>query len=662
MYWLIRRWGLGSFAAAFAGFAYVFNGVTLSCLMWISYTAFLAWSPWVLGCTMAAWRNGGRWVPLCALASAMQVLAGAPEMLLLFWLLVGLLWVRDIFGKKGAASPTLSFTAPMEPNLFVPFWRSFGRLAAVVTLAGGITMVQMLPFFDLLAHSQRDRNFASSQWSMPGWGWANLIIPLFHCYQTPFGTSFQPHQYLISSYYLGAGVLTLAIAGAGLTRRRAGVILGGFALFCWLLALGPNGFFFEPIRRIFPWIGVVRYPVKFALFPVVLVPILAAWAIDKIALKTDPKYERWLVGLGIATLVAMGGIIWLVQIHPLPDDDPRAMAANAVGRALILSGLLGGLIFLKRFQRRVLRLALQIGILVLIPLDAFTHCPNIFPAFDTSNLAPGIWTAQLKQPPPKLGEGRAMTSPKAARYLDDGHGSDLALDFTARRMGEWYSLNLLDGIPKVDGALILCPAHFFLLWRNLYQLHVPFGQGLVDFLSVAWYSSADNPLLWTARTNFLPIITAGQRPMFVSDNQALQGIAANEFDPREIVYLPESARALVTVSNQTACKVLSSQIQAQKIEAEVESADSSLVVLSQAFYHLWRASVDGKPMPLFRANLAFQALQIPAGKHHIVLVYRDIYLWTGAAVSVISLAACGLLWVAKRGRASMSKTTAEDRG
>ncbi len=423
MYWLIRRWGLGGFAAAFAGFAYVFNGVTLSCLMWISYTAFLAWSPWVLGCTMSAWRQGGRWIPLAALASAMQVLAGAPELTLLFWMLVGLLWLSEAVGRGTPTGMARSGNAGS-----VPFWHSAARLAAVVGLAAGITMVQMLPFFDLLAHSQRDLNFGGNTWAMPGWGWANLLVPLFHCYFVIHGPWFQPGQYLVSSYYLGVGVLVLAIAGAWLTRRRTGVILGGLALFCWIMALGSNGFLFGWIKRVLPWVGIARYPVKFAFFPVLLVPLGAAWAIQAIVVDSDRKQRRVLIVLGAAVLLLMGGLLWFARAYPLRDDQWAATAQNTIWRALLLVVLVSGVLWLAHNQKpSLVHRALQIALLALAPLDAFTHNPGLAPTLPAAVMVPGVWTLSGKPAPPKLGEGRVMASPAAERQFKFGGTFDRAL-------------------------------------------------------------------------------------------------------------------------------------------------------------------------------------------------------------------------------------------
>jgi uncharacterized membrane protein YfhO len=79
-------------------------------------------------------------------------------------------------------------------------------------------------------------------------------------------------------------------------------------------------------------------------------------------------------------------------------------------------------------------------------------------------------------------------------------------------------------------------------------------------------------------------------------------------------------------------------------------AAASLVVLSQTFYHLWHAEVDGQPVPLLRANVAFQALQVPAGTHHVKLIYRDPNFEIGAIISLLSLAVCRLIWIKAKPR------------
>jgi Bacterial membrane protein YfhO len=625
MFWLLRRWNVGNFAAAFAAFSFVFNGVSLSCLQWGNYIAALAWLPWIVGCVIASWRGGGRWLPLAAIASAMQVLTATPEITLLTWIFLGVVWLGEIFSR--------------EIKIFI----SARRIFFVVLIAAGITMIQMLPFFDLLAHSQRNSGDAGAVvWSMPGWGWANLLVPLFHGYQSPQGTWFQSGQDFLQSYYLGAGVLTLAVAGASIARNRIAGAVTAMILFCWLAAPGPNGFFYEQIKKIFPLIGIARFPVKFTILTAFLAPLLAAFGIERV--HEEKKSRRILAIAGTSVLISMTALLCFARQFPFPYDNWNVTFFNTICRAVLMLVLIAGIFLLLKIKNLPARIFLQLVLLGILPLDALTHSPKIAPTLPVQILAPGIWQASGK-PPLKFGEGRIMVSPDAERQLLYSRVADMNSDFIGKRLAEWYNLNLLDGLPKVTGAVTLRPAHFDILEGYLYYTaggHC--GRGLVDFLSVAWLSSPDNPTQWQARTNFLPLVTAGQKPVFASDEKILEGITAENFEPREIVYLPEAERHLVTVTNQSICTATNFIFSSDKIEADVNAAAPGIVVISQSYYHLWNAFVDGKPAPLLRANLAFQAVEVPAGNHHVKLIYRDPCLKMGAVLSLLSFITCGIVW------------------
>ena len=149
-----------SFAAAFAGVAFAFNGLTLNLLMWPSHIATLSWMPWVVLAVELAWRKGGQKIILAAFVGALQMLAGGPEIIFLTWILLLALWVQQIV--KGE-SPRVSM-----------FW----RFPLVITLVISLAAAQLLPFLDLAAHSQRSAGYADTRWSMPGWGWANFLVPM----------------------------------------------------------------------------------------------------------------------------------------------------------------------------------------------------------------------------------------------------------------------------------------------------------------------------------------------------------------------------------------------------------------------------------------------------------------------------------------------------
>src|SRR5947207_1444054 len=91
MYFLAQRWTGNRLAAAVAGVGFAFNGVTVSALNWSSIIAGLAWMPWVFWLVERTWRVGRRAWLLAAGAGSMQMLSGAPEVILLTWLALGTL-------------------------------------------------------------------------------------------------------------------------------------------------------------------------------------------------------------------------------------------------------------------------------------------------------------------------------------------------------------------------------------------------------------------------------------------------------------------------------------------------------------------------------------------------------------------------------------------
>ena len=127
-------------------------------------------------------------------------------------------------------------------------------------------------------------------------------------------------------------------------------------------------------------------------------------------------------------------------------------------------------------------------------------------------------------------------------------------------------------------------------------------------------------------------------------------LAAPEFDPRRTVFLPPEARALVTVSNASPATVSVRQFSPHKVQLEVQAPEPALVVIAQSFYHNWQAYVDNQPARLWRANHAFQALQVPAGPHQVTLVYADRLFYYGGLVSLLSTAIWVALWLRGRKR------------
>jgi uncharacterized membrane protein YfhO len=91
-------------------------------------------------------------------------------------------------------------------------------------------------------------------------------------------------------------------------------------------------------------------------------------------------------------------------------------------------------------------------------------------------------------------------------------------------------------------------------------------------------------------------------------------------------------------------KILSTNFTAQRIDVQVDAAGPGMVVVAQAYYPAWHAYVDGQPTRLWRANYAFQALEVPAGRHQVEIVYQDRTFHLGCLISLAALLGCAVVW------------------
>src|ERR1043166_904211 len=628
-FFLVRRWTGDPFAAAFAGFVFVFNGATLSSLSWPNYTVALGWLPWVIWLVERAWLEGGRILIAAVLVAALQMLSGVPEITLLTWLFVPALFFATTFRQAH-------------------FGKYFIRLSGIVVVVAGLTAVQILPFWDFLQHSQRDSHFASPKWSMPGWGWANFLVPLFHYFESSQGPFFQWSQEFLPSYYLGLGLLLLTCLGAFVGKTTRDRLLGVTLLFTLIFALGENGFLYPAIRRALPAIGVGRYPIKTVFFTAFLAAMLGAVAVAQLR-QSDPAQNRrvrtkliWLVA---GMVLAIAGLLWFASAFPFFYDQWDVTFKNSMVRIFLLGLFVVLLVATGQSARSRIRFLAGIGLLLVVWIDIRTHLPSQNPIAEPVLLRPGFWAALVKSEAPRFGESRIFISRPAEEKLLYSTIPDTKKDCFAKRVAEWSNLNLMDGIPKVKGSSPLQLRPQAEVQSRLYNDSGDFT-GLLDFLGVSYdYEVANAEMKWTRRVRPLPLITAGQAPHFAEGAAALKFLQQPEFDGRKIVVLPEAIKRTDSPAQSAHAKILSTQIATHRIMAEIETDQRTFAVIAQSYFHNWRAKVDDQPVALLPANHAFQAVEIPAGRHRLEVTYRDHYFYAGALISVLSVLVCAGAWL-----------------
>ncbi len=706
---LAERWTGNPFAAAVAGTAFAINGASLACITWPNYCVALGWMPWIILLTEQSWRTGGRKLVLAALASTMQMLTGVPELVILTWGLLAVMLLGEVFeeGKrqkaKGKSAEALADRSTLSFFLF-PF--SFAavplRFGAITALVAALSAAQLLPFFDLLAHSQRDAAYRDARWPMPPWGWANFLVPLFRYFQTPQGFWVQQDQQFLSSYYLGLGVVALALVAVWKARERRIWLLAGATAFALIMALGDAGFLYSALKNLLPGGGIARFPVKFVLLAAFTVPMLAAFGVAwlmsrsrrgeeadsgipdselpnaECRMPSPPPdlggYEAGrssaLLALGLALVAGVAAILWLGQQHPLQYDRWSETKANALVRVVLLAGSLGALAVgcgLGACPLRERGLA-GLGALLLLALDVCTHHPHQSPRIESSLFSP-TYPGKFRMHP-NFGPARLMISPADEETLLYGRHVNphtlppglpaepaylWTLDYIGKRRAGWSHLNLLDGALKVNGSSTLQIREQASLQRALYPTNptaAPVAQGLKDFFGVrplrydqahGFLHAGSSGTNWAAAQS---LVAAGQKIHFATPEETLRHLPSEDYNPRQVVFLPLEAKDVAVARGTTnvGLSVTHKRFTAHEILADVETDAPTLVTIAQSFYHPWRAFVDGQPVKLWRANYAFQALAVPAGKHTVRLVYVDEKFRLGLGISLAGLAVCGFLW------------------
>jgi hypothetical protein len=98
------------------------------------------------------------------------------------------------------------------------------------------------------------------------------------------------------------------------------------------------------------------------------------------------------------------------------------------------------------------------------------------------------------------------------------------------------------------------------------------------------------------------------------------------------------------------------------VRAEVDAPAAGYAVFSEAYYPERHAYVDGREVPIWRTNLAFLSLPVPAGRHEIEIRYVPTSLYAGLATSAITVAIwSGAGWRRRRLAPPAAATTAAGR-
>jgi hypothetical protein len=638
-----RRLGFSLAASALAAVAFAFSGYAISMSNLAPYLWGMASLPWLgLFVTEVLTRDRpGPWIAALALCWATVVLAGDSH--------------SSFFGGV-----VVLFVGAVTGRL-----RRLPLCVLAALLAIGISAAELWPAYAIVKAGPRTTWFDPTMARIMGSVWS------LHPYRLPelvfAGWMPRPTLFLISNgkYNEGGvwalsifvGVLTTALAGAGIaSRERRGALAGALALFGLWLALGHQGGLEPLLRRLLPFLHVLRFPEKHLALFSFGISLAAAAGLDHFRAR-----PRWTMPALLGVLAACSAAAaWLLpedvalrtwpQLAQVPVHIASLHAAwrQALFAAAALQAVLAGILILS--QRRPAALAL-VPVAVFLELwsagsaAVATAPPSVLsdtPRFCAAAREAGAGPAglrvvnassrdrsitQMNEPVEWAATTRNLMEPDSSAMCGIGIVSMWGVLSNEARL-----VRRVVGRTHLDLNPALRLYGFGLVIRSHPQDPPTPDETVVDTLEISGETIVLGkrpaaPRAYTATPRWIPNEAAALQelrqpgkpltasPVLVGAGPAFSG---------------EGATGTVRIES----------YQPERVILDARMDRPGVVILNDLDARGWTATLDGAPTPIYLANALVRGVLVDAGVHRIEMSYALPGLREGLVLSCAALLVC----------------------
>jgi hypothetical protein len=657
MYALLRSMELRPFAAWFGAMAFGMGGMYLSEVNLLPILFCAAWLP--LTCMFARrflLRPNLRDFAVASLFLGLQFLVAEPTTVMQTGLLIG---VYALYRGWYAQSRVLASV------------KAVGSIALISLTGLAVGAAQVIPAIDHVRDSARSHPFEFdlvTAWSMPWAKFAELIYPniLGHIAVNRvmwyWGGGLYPGMGspFLFSIYVGLLTTALCVAGA-FVRPRGGRLVLLICVFSSILALGGH----TPILHLLYKAGIatsIRYPEKFAMMGIFAAIIFAAQMLDQMLAGNEVIREA-ATGFVIATTIVavVAAVLGFTPIYARTFMHIWGMTRNAGSLKMvtlshhdwIVAAIRGGaaaailLTARLRWQRTWMIVA---GVLIAADLTYVTYELN-----------------------PRMPRKFFDPPPVASRFPPN------RADFRVFHEVDWY------GSEETARKFFSTGNAVYWVVRNGLFPMTPAGSKIRTVIERDYDKTALLPTIeltdsvWDVKRSgredwwepFMAMSNAWYRGTY-RDYEVERKRVNGDFKQAMPVQFIETthwrryyfADILVTIHNrQDFVNVLSKQSlsprvafikypnfvpaggdvlnvreTANRATLDVDSRGKGFLVMSVTPHKYWRITLDGKPVPAIVANIGFQGVVVPAGRHRVEMTYRNDLVVVGLWISATTLA------------------------
>ncbi len=618
---LALSFGSGYAPAFLAGIVYAFCGASASAMSQPSLADALAWAPFCfLGLRVYLMTWKWRYACLSGVTGGLFILSGAASIIAaMLLLLIPMALLGLLLPEQGERPPSFS--------------RAVAGLAAAALFSLGLSAVQWLPAIWWIAGLEQPWDFL---WRLdldtqaPS-GLRAMALQLIMCQSGA----------LPRMGYVGIITLFFLLAACFHWPQRRNVVI----LFVCLA--GCAGLYLSG-ASILPSV----YPREAMLFPMSLcAALLAAIGADRLTVRPqDPRVPTaWLPGL--AMLFLAGLLFWI-------------SADQARGYIIVFLCILFPMLLVRhRWFLTFCAAALAIFLffdLTIANVNAYRHpfsdAPGCYQRYSSAIqeavdlsaggrvlLSPGPldtgMPGNLGMLSPLMAVGGAhlpLTQEQAVWWERLGQSSAASFQATASNvLPEAEMPNLLN---YMAARVIMATSEGPLYtgeWRGQGpRLHLTHAPGNIRiFLNESAMPRAYWVPAWRAGYTSAAAADLLGDVNFNRDYECLLDSAPNSFSNA-------STAGPLPSRNQAACAI--EEISPEKIILRVDAPTAGVAVLLDSYAPGWRATLDGQPAEILRANGLFRGVACPEGTHEIVMAYRPRVLYAGAGVAALAILALAL--------------------
>jgi hypothetical protein len=141
-----------------------------------------------------------------------------------------------------------------------------------------------------------------------------------------------------------------------------------------------------------------------------------------------------------------------------------------------------------------------------------------------------------------------------------------------------------------------------------------------------------------------------------SDVEAVQLMQAATFDPSQTVVVAEDKGNVGRSADENSPSVFPSPhpsiiaYSPEQVVIDVNAPQAGYLVLTDAYYPGWTATVDGQPVEIERADIMFRAVKVPLGSHRVEFRYQPSSFLFGLLISIGTAVILAAVWLIARRR------------